>query len=128
MCHTETSSATHKIQTTLICNTEYELFIIISVFPFHSLLFIQSFSSLLYDRSTTSSKTNFPKLQIQCFPINFRYFPFSLRLAATYVFFIVFQSFLYFLQQRVLEGSFYARCDPSSYPSLFLLYVIYSYP
>ena len=45
-------------------------------------------------------------------------------------FFLVFPSLivLSFLQQHVLEGSSYARCGQSIYPSFFLLYVGYSSP
>ena len=52
---------------------------------------------------------------------------------APYAFFLVFPSLLIilsisFLQKRDLEGSFYARCNKSSSPSFFLLYVGYSSP
>ena len=46
---------------------------------------------------------------------------------AAYIFFLVFPPLLLFplslLQQCVLEGSAYARCDQSSWPSFFVLYV-----
>jgi hypothetical protein len=51
---------------------------------------------------------------------------------AAYAFFLVFQSFLAFpitfLQSNVVEGSSYARCDQSSWPFLFVLYLGYSCP
>ena len=60
-------------------------------------------------------------------------YSFCLRqLVAAYIYFLLFPSLisfpLSFLQKRLLEGSSYARCDHSSYPSFFLLYVGYSSP
>ena len=57
-------------------------------------------------------------------------FPYGHPVAA-YAFFLVlpsFLSFLSFLQQHVSDGSSYARCDQSNYPSFLLLYVGYSSP
>ena len=47
---------------------------------------------------------------------------------AAYVFFLVFSLLLSSLQQRVLEGSSYARCVQSSYPAFVLLCVGWIFP
>jgi hypothetical protein len=47
---------------------------------------------------------------------------------ASYIFSLVLPSPLSFLQWRILEGSSYARCDLSRYPSFYLLYVGYFSP
>jgi len=56
---------------------------------------------------------------------------FSLRYShpvAPYIFFLVFMSLPSFLQQRHLQGSPYAICDQSSYPSFVILHVGFSFP
>jgi hypothetical protein len=94
--------------------------------------FVRSFRYLLYNRSISSFKAISLQSVMLCFLFHF---------LACYLFLEVFSSCLHllphlpvasvptlsFLQQRVLEGSFYGRCDQSSWPSCFLLYVGYSY-
>jgi len=56
---------------------------------------------------------------------------FSLRYihaVAPYVLFLVFTPLPSFLQQRHLEGSSYAICDKSSYPSFVVLHVVCPFP
>jgi hypothetical protein len=56
---------------------------------------------------------------------------FSLRYnhaVAPYILFLVFMPFPSFLQQRHLQGSSYATCDQSSYPSFVVLHVGCPFP
>ena len=59
--------------------------------------------------------------------LNFQDYFFSLRISSMPLRLLPrLSSLLFFLQQRVLEGSSYARCDQTSLTSLYLFYVGYS--
>ena len=87
-----------------------------------------SFCSLTNERSIAFSKGSSPSAHT----FNFQCAVFSLRSSSSFLHLHPQPSLLFFclpfLQWCVLEGSFYARCDQSSYPSFVLSFIGYSCP